>query len=240
MTDRLLPDPRPGAGKLVRFMGEAAAASLGPVGGFLKILVDHRNQESFERDINILLDEVESVGISRLSDLSEGQRERFIPHAYRFCEQVRMRDYQHNLRVLAKIITQGLTDPDGSDVGTVARAARRLEMLTHDELVALAATHDAFNRAEIAEDREEHESYHYISSSDLHKCLIDNKIIASHMQCDHWLHELSVRGVLTASSSPQHSEGIFYYRNSAFYEIIEAVLGVAAAIKVQESDEEIA
>ncbi len=42
--------------------------------------------------------------MSELDNLTDGQREFFLPAGYRFFEQVRLGEYEHNLQLLAELI----------------------------------------------------------------------------------------------------------------------------------------
>jgi hypothetical protein len=88
---------------------------------------------------DILINAIRHRGISEVSSLTEAQKDFILPASYRFLEQVRLGEYEHNLKVLASIIA-GEIDPSTiePDVGKLARAARRLEMLPSDCLVAIS------------------------------------------------------------------------------------------------------
>jgi hypothetical protein len=95
--------------------------------------------------MQILVEEVRSKGIEALDDLSEGQKEYFIPQAYRFGEQIRVGEYDHNLRVLAKVIAADLVDETArADSAKALRLARKMEGLTPENLVVLGCCRDAF------------------------------------------------------------------------------------------------
>jgi hypothetical protein len=86
----------------------------------------------------ILLDEIKRYGLQALDDLTVEQRRFLVPAGYRFFEQVRLGEYAHNLRVLARLIAGEMTGEGPPDIGRIARAARGLEMATLVELRCIA------------------------------------------------------------------------------------------------------
>jgi hypothetical protein len=111
---------------------------LGPA---IKTYVQLKLEEAQE----ILLDEISNRGLQALTDLSEEQRDFFVPAAYRFFEQVRLGEYEHNLRVLARLMAGQMVGSNQPDVGRIARAARRLEMMNVESLLCLAVFERAFD-----------------------------------------------------------------------------------------------
>lgn len=193
-----------------------------------ELLIDKRIEEGRQ----ILVDEIIRNGINILTDK---QIEHYIPSAYSFFKQVQIGEYQHNLRILARMISGEITmqerEPDATRVG---RAARKLEMLPAEHLAALARCPRAF---EIHKNSDKCDGYWiYIGELELQASFKEVSMNISPIKCQEYLHELAIRGILTSGGSPQHVGGIFYYKNTAFDEIISAVSSVEKEVSANLAD----
>src|SRR5688572_9355518 len=104
MVVERLPQPTAGASGKTSMVAALLNVVCPASGDALRGLLNQR----IERGLEILIDEVRLAGRERLDDLSKEQMEFFLPQAYRFAEQVRIGDYAHNLRVIAKVIASEL------------------------------------------------------------------------------------------------------------------------------------
>lgn len=222
----LLPRPVAGARKALGLSQELVAAVFPPLGSALRFWTE----KSRQNDVSVLADALEKRGYAAIADLDEGQREWLLPQTYRFLEQIRLSEYRHNLKVVADVIAGGLIDYQTSDSGRSIRAARRLEMLGYEELVAIGKLPSAF---QLAEKRStmgpRFNALCCIEPCDLEAVLQKGDPAVDNYKCQEWLHELATRGVLTAGGSAQHVGGIFYYRCAAYDEIIDSVECVLAS-----------
>jgi hypothetical protein len=147
MDDNKLPEPTEGAAARNEFSQRAIAALLPGIGEVIAYGLGQLIQKRLKVGTDILIEEIERSGRARLDQLTEGQKEYFLPQAYRFMEQVRVGEYRHNLRVLAKILAGTIGDEgERADTGIMLRSARALEGLPLDGLVALARCDEAFEK----------------------------------------------------------------------------------------------
>lgn len=95
-------------------------------------------------------------------------------------------------------------------------------MLPIEYLRALARCQRAF---EIYLNSDECDGYWIcIDALDLSSSFKDAGLDIPPIKCQEYLHELSVRGILTSGDRPQRVGGFFYYKNSTFEEIIFAAI----------------
>jgi hypothetical protein len=136
MGDLILPQPT----KTARDVYEVTGAILEsiPGVGVLKKFTDIYLNRRIEEELNKIVHEVRASGIGILT---ETQFEFYLPSAYRFAEQVRLGDYEHNLRILRKILMNGLR-ASSTDTGKIGRHARQLEYLSEFEIDVLAAAYE--------------------------------------------------------------------------------------------------
>ncbi len=133
-----LPQPSSSARTVVAVTGaicDALIPALGPLRELFNLYLARKMEEYRQ----VLIDEIEARGVTALEDLTEGQIEFIIPASYRFFEQVRLGDYEHNLRVLARYLAGRLaaTEPI-RESGDVGRFARQLEYLDLKTLKVMA------------------------------------------------------------------------------------------------------
>lgn len=134
-----LPQPSKSARTVVAVTG-AICGTLIPALGPLRELYNLYLARKMEQYRLVLIQEVEARGLRALEDLTEGQIEFLIPASYRFFEQVRLGDYEHNLRVLARYLAGRLALPEPiREPGDVGRFARQLEYLDLKTLKVMAA-----------------------------------------------------------------------------------------------------
>lgn len=196
-------------------------SSFVPGGGVLKASLDILVRKRLEEGQRILVAEIKERGIS---SLSEEKWEYYIPAAYRFFEQVRLGEYEHNLKILAKMIADGASAHDEpSDVGAIARAARKLEMLPLEHLFALWRCERAFEIYAASEEAETSGGYLNIDSDELRKSFAEIRKEVLNIQCSEWLHELASRGLLTPGSRASRIGGLYYYKNQFYRETIKTV-----------------
>ena len=136
-----LPQPT-GTAKPLVGIAHAIVESLPNVGPWLALAMRSAVDRSIVEGQRILSEEFSRRGIEALDDLTEEQREWFVPAGYRFFEQARLGEYEHNLRVLARLVAGEMLDENRKDVGRVARAARRLESISKKHLLCLACITD--------------------------------------------------------------------------------------------------
>lgn len=142
MGDLILPQPTKNAREVYEITG--AILELVPGFNVLKKFADLKLNRLLEAKLNQLANEVRESGISVLSDV---QVEFYLPSAYRFAEQVRLGDYEHNLKILRKILIDGLKT-NSTDSGKIGRHARQLEYLSEFEVAVLAAVHEFLDFAD--------------------------------------------------------------------------------------------
>lgn len=197
-------------------------SSFAPGGGVLKASLDILVRKRLEEGQRILVAEIKERGIS---SLSEEKWEYYIPAAYRFFEQVRLGEYQHNLKILAKMIADGTSAHDEpSDVGAIARAARKLEMLPLEHLFALSRCERAFEIYAASEEAAASgRSWICIDSDELKMSFAEIGEEVANSQCGEWLHELASRGLLTTGSRAGMIGGLYYYKNQFYRETIKTV-----------------
>lgn len=225
METRLTELPQPS--KSTRDIYEISAAvvtTLVPPLAAFKAGADILIRKRLEAGQALLLEEIRSSGVDALSN---EKWDYYLPAAYRFFEQVRLGEYEHNLSVLAKLIAGDLraTDPL-PDIGKIGRAASKLEMLPKEVLIALSRCERAF---EIYETTDECDGYWIcIDAPELIASFAEVGVDVKAIQCQEWLHELGCRGILTSSDRPSRIGGTFYYRSSVYREIIQGAkdLGV--------------
>lgn len=196
----------------------AIVTTLVPPLAIVKAGADVLIRNRLEAGQTLLLEEIARCGVGELSD---EKWDYYVPTAYRFFEQVRLGEYEHNLSVLAKLIAGDLsTEAVDPDIGKIGRAASKLEMLPKDVLVALSRCERAF---EIYEASDECDGYWIcIDEPELVTSFAEVGVDAKPIQCQEWLHEPSSRGILTSGGRPSRDGGTFYYRNSVYREIIGA------------------
>lgn len=195
------------------------AGSFVPGGGVLKASLEILVRKRLEEGQRVLFAEIEERGISVLS---KEKWEYFIPAAYRFFEQVRLGEYQHNLKILAKMIADGTSAHDEpSDVGAIARAARKLEMLPREHLIALSRCERAFDLYAASEEADGY--WIGIDSDELKTSFAEIGEEVLNIQCGEWLHELASRGILTTGGRASRIGGLYYYKNQFYREIIKTV-----------------
>ncbi len=218
-----VPQPNENASDIYE-VSSAIVTSLIPPLAILKVGTDILIRRRLEQGQSLLISEINKNG---LPELTNEKWDYYVPAAYRFFEQVRLGEYNHNLTILAKLIAGDLAAADSSpDIGKIGRAAAKLEMLSKEHLFALARCERAF------------EIYHASEECDGHWiCIGDLELMESYkeiglelqpVKCREYLHELASRGLLTAGGRPSRVGGTFYYKNSVFDEIISAAKSAAA------------
>lgn len=161
----------------------------------------------------ILLCELRKGNIEILND---EQYSVFIPGAYQFFEAARYGEYEHNLRLLAKLLTVELCN-SVPDSGKTARNRRRLEFLSLPALHALAAAHRAFENAKASP---EFDGFHqFITASELVRAM-GMEFISPAVEANSYLVDFLARGLLFIGGNPNTIGGQYYYKTSAFDEII--------------------
>jgi hypothetical protein len=130
----------PQSNKNARDVYEVTGAILESIPGanVIKKFVDIHLNRKLEEQLNLLAAQVQESGIEILS---EEQFEFYIPSAYRFAEQVRLGDYEHNLKILRKILI-GQLKANSSDTGKIGRHARQMEYLSEFEIDVLVASYE--------------------------------------------------------------------------------------------------
>lgn len=94
-----------------------------PQTSVLKEFFDIMINKRIKRGQYILIEEISKNGID---SLTKEQFDFYIPSAYRFFEQVRIGEYEHNLRILAKLISGELgVQGEEPDTGRVGRASKK-------------------------------------------------------------------------------------------------------------------
>ncbi|WP_296074581.1 hypothetical protein [uncultured Agrobacterium sp.] len=184
------------------------------VGTALRGAVSFAIRKRMEQGEALLLAEIERSG---LSALNEDQLDFYVPAYYRFLEQVRLGEYQHNLTVLAKLITGGVTEASSdADVGRVGRAAQKLHMLSRSELGALAHCLRIFdNPQSLSRD----DQTYILTARDFLAFPAPDGTVFDKLEAHQMLHELSIRGLLTYSGAPAINGAPGYYRSKSLSEI---------------------
>lgn len=134
-----LPQPSK-TGRSVAALTAAICADLLPLGGTLREVFAVYEQKKINEYRRVLVEEIEAFGVRTIDGLSEAQAEFVVPAAYRFFEQVRLGEYEHNLRILARFIGGSLADRSTTkSPGDIGRFARQLEYLDEYCLRVLSA-----------------------------------------------------------------------------------------------------
>jgi hypothetical protein len=102
----------------------------GPLGRVYEIALVKRT----EKNLRLIVDRVKENGIDILND---DQISFLIPSTFRFAEQIKLGDYDHNLEIIRKIIVDGVV-AGSKDSGKVGRHARQLEYLSEFEIRVFA------------------------------------------------------------------------------------------------------
>ena len=215
MTIDNFPQPVKGADTVVRVTG-AICASL-PGLATLKELMQAVLERKIEHYQKTLIDLVHEHGIDVLS---EEQVQFYLPAAYRFFEQVRIGEYDHNLKILGRLIAGELEGGLHGDVGKIGRAARKLEMLTFKQLSFLVMCKRGFELTHISE--RESTTSGCLAPVHMIDAFAEREISIDYAQAREQLHELSARGLLTVGSNHKTIGGHYYYANAAFADIIQA------------------
>jgi hypothetical protein len=217
-----VPQPTKNAADVYEIAAAIVSTLLPPLAVF-KAGTDVLIRKRMEDGQRLLLAEIGQMGTGKLA---EEKWDYYVPAAYRFFEQVRLGEYEHNLRVLAKLIAGDLNAQQNDvDVGKIGRAARKLEMLPKAHLVALSRCKRAF---EIYAASDESEGcWICIDESELRMSLAEVGVNAEAIECQEWLHELAARGILTSGGRPSRVSGTFYFKNAVFDEIISSAGAVA-------------
>lgn len=215
MTVDKLPQPVKSVDTVIRITN-AICSSL-PGLATLKEFMQAMQERKIEHYQKILVDLVHECGISVLS---EEQAQFYLPSAYRFFEQVRIGEYDHNLRTLGRLIAGELAAEPCGDVGKIGRAARKLEMLTFEQLNFLAMCKRGFELTHTS--KRESTTPGCLDPVHMIDVFGELGISINFSQATEKLHELSVRGLLTVSGNPKTIGGHYYYVNAAFLEIIQA------------------
>ncbi len=213
----LLPQPTKNAKAIYDVITSVLA--IAPPVAALKPFFDAYLNKQMRQAQDVLVQAVRERGIVALND---EQFEFYVPAVYRFLEQVRVGEYEHNLKVLAALITQRLTDADRKnlDVGAVARAAKRLDMMSFGELETLAVSKIAWDRLVLTGPTLQ--SAMYLQHDTLLDAHATVGISVSFPDLNERLHELDVRGILRYSPPSGFFHG-GYTPTSAYFEIIDAV-----------------
>lgn len=132
----VLPQPTKNARDIYEITG-AVFESIPGVSVLKKFNDIHLNRK-LEAALTLLAQEGRESGVEVLND---PQYEYYLPSAYRFAEQVRLGDYEHNLKILRRILVEGLKS-NSADTGKIGRHARQLEYLSGFEIDVLAAAHE--------------------------------------------------------------------------------------------------
>ncbi|MEM5500493.1 hypothetical protein WNY59_02715 [Ahrensia kielensis] len=129
----LLPRPTKNAQKVVDLVGVIASSV--PIASSLKELWSIKLKRDFERAQEILIEQISSQGIEVLSDES---LEFFVPASYKFFDQVRLGEYEHNLEILAGLITRNIGSSDSLSKKNILRYASALSGLSSYEIDTLS------------------------------------------------------------------------------------------------------
>jgi hypothetical protein len=189
-----------------------------PGGATIKTIVDTYLQNKRSGIERLLLEAISERGIGAID---EEQFEFYVPAIYRFVEQVRVGEYEHNLRVLAALIADGCAQASGpADAGVISRAAKRLELISFEELVTLAATKAAWDmrlsEGPTLQSEFTIDNLAILRAHDAQGQSLELPELAER------LHELSVRGLLLYSPPSGFFHG-GYAPTRAFNELINAV-----------------
>nr|WP_298096392.1 hypothetical protein [uncultured Shinella sp.] len=222
MTLESLPQPARNAETVVKVTG-AICASL-PGLATLKELMQITLELKIEKYQKKLISLVSERGIEVLS---EEQSQFYLPAAYRFFEQVRIGEYHHNLHVLGRLIAGELDSAAVADAGKIGRAARKLEMLSFEQLAFLGMCKRGFELTHIS--KRESATPGCLEPLIMVDAFGEQGRDYTYMQAQEHLHELSTRGLLTTGSNPKTIGGHYYYRNAVFEEIIAAAETVVQA-----------
>jgi hypothetical protein len=200
-------------------VAQAFLESLPGVGPWLALAMRTSVGRSLIEAQRILADALSRHGIKVLDDLTEEQREWFIPAGYRFFEQARLGEYEHNLRVLAALIANELQSQQ-RDCGRILRTARRLEGIRAADLEVIARTPVAI--AQHQSRRGEKARSRTFSIQDLSIAMLSTR---SNDELNSSAIELVWRGILVQDVSyirgPTVGDDLFL-TTSAFDEIIDA------------------
>jgi hypothetical protein len=183
----------------------------------LKELMQAALENRIERYQRRLIDLVHERGVDVLS---EEQAQFYVPAAYRFFEQVRIGEYDHNLTILGRLIAGELEGGVPRDAGKIGRAARKLEMLTVEQLSFLATCKRGFELTHTSQ--RESTTPGCLDAAHMIDAFAERGIDITYVQAREQLHELSARGLLTVGSNHKTIGGHYYYANAAFQEIIQA------------------
>jgi hypothetical protein len=195
MGNLTLPQPTKNA-RDVNAVTIAIAETFIPGASLLKKYLDFKLNRNIEVALELLVTEVKKSGIEILSD---AQYEFYIPSAYRFAEQVRLGDYEHNLGILRRILI-GSLNIHSSDTGKIGRHARQLEYLSEFEIDVLAASYELLTPTNERTDKDKIFSANFIKKQISRFCNKDP------FEIQFALSVLSTRGLLTTRGELLHDD----------------------------------
>ena len=215
MGELILPQPTKNARDIYEITG-AVIESI-PGVSLLKKFADIHLNRKLEEALKLIAKEVQECGIEVLSDI---QYEYYLSSAYRFAEQVRLGDYQHNLKILRRILVDGLKS-NSTDSGKIGRHARQLEYLSEFEIDVLAGCFEVKKMKD-----GDKEDKHKFISSDILKAKIGRFNDLDRNKLRESLCVLYSRGLLIADGVTRYDKEEEY-----FYMTADATQIIAAAEK---------
>jgi hypothetical protein len=186
------------------------ASAIGPIANFAI-------EKFVKLPENILLNELKSGNIAILDDAKAAA---FIPMAYKFFEAAKEGEYEHNLRILAELLVnqmQSITP----EVSAFARASRRIEALSLDDLKVIALIDATLSRTALdtteanGQAEEPWVSAHLLAIDPLNSEAFDRARIKES------LNDLASRGLLTVDGSTRWNKAEeYYFPSSSFKDLV--------------------
>ena len=218
---RNLPAPKKGASDVATLTTGIAAAVAGiffPGAALLGPVAAFAVKKYVTRWENVLSEELKKGNIRLLTDEKAAA---FVPMAYKFFEQAKEAEYEHNLKLLAEFL-KGELELEQPDSSSFARMARRIEGLSREEMKVIALISGFETKVSRAStDAPSQSERPYFSARQLAKDR-NNRAGFNHFFLQEALTELYSRGLLIADGASRVGQAeTNYFASSSFMELLD-------------------
>jgi hypothetical protein len=215
-----LPSAGKGAAEVAKLaigISGAVAGIFLPGAGVIGPIANYAIERFIKGPEKILIEELKRGNFEILDDERAAA---FVPMAYKFFEAAKEGEYEHNLRILAELLTMEMKafNPDAS---AFARLSRRVEGLTRIDLtiIAMIETYYLSKNQDSAATTEQKPVPPWVSAEILGDSQVNSNNF-EHRTIQESLSDLAARGLLTADGSIRWDKSEEYYlRSSSFLEL---------------------
>jgi len=184
-----------------------------PGGSTITKVMEIWRQKRIESAQEILFDEVAKGNTELLYD---PDYEGLIPNIFSYFECAQRGEFNHNLRVLARLLV-GETNLQMANPGKIRRVARRLEAMSLEDLQLLVLLKETFDQKQQSPT---YDGYHlFVNDHDVVKSLNRN-YVAPETHTNTQLIDFVSRGLLFIGGNPATIGGHYYYKTESFEEIV--------------------